>query len=330
MAFRLVPAEGVLSGSLTGRYTLTGTYMQSSDYVAGVSGWAIFGDGSAEFNNGTFRGLVEAAAIMLQGTSGQVLVYSGAPAAGNLIGSISGAAGTDGEGNAFLEGTAAYVAITTGSYQGTYALRLGDQSFPFGTDFAAISWANQTTPGHLPPAIVAETSSAGSAVEMDSGTGTSAATDASVGVLDSLAGPALFPRSSGSLVEIVGTNILLSGSVVPVQPGSTPAALETWHTAALDANWSTSGQTPQYRLLADGNVQVKGGLTHTTGIAATGVAINSGHPLPAGYRPASPVFFKSSDTFRAGILAQVTGVLTAFGDGAVTLADLVGTYWPGS
>jgi hypothetical protein len=33
------------------------TQIQSPDYVAGVSGWAIFQDGSAEFNNMTVRGV---------------------------------------------------------------------------------------------------------------------------------------------------------------------------------------------------------------------------------------------------------------------------------
>lgn len=60
MAFKLVPAELLLSGHLTGAYTLSGDFMQSPDYVPGVSGWSIFGDGSAEFNNldirGTFTG----------------------------------------------------------------------------------------------------------------------------------------------------------------------------------------------------------------------------------------------------------------------------------
>jgi hypothetical protein len=67
MAFKLVPAEQVLGGQFLGKYVLAGTYMQSPDYVPGVSGWAIFGDGSAEFNNGTFRGVVEIADANGQG-----------------------------------------------------------------------------------------------------------------------------------------------------------------------------------------------------------------------------------------------------------------------
>lgn len=55
------------SGSFTGdifaeTLTLSGIDVQikSSNYVAGVSGWALFNDGDAEFNNGTFRGTLYA------------------------------------------------------------------------------------------------------------------------------------------------------------------------------------------------------------------------------------------------------------------------------
>ena len=44
----------ILAGTVLAR-----TAMQSEDYVAGVSGWAIFRDGSAEFNNGTYRGRLD-------------------------------------------------------------------------------------------------------------------------------------------------------------------------------------------------------------------------------------------------------------------------------
>ncbi len=44
------------------------------------------------------------ATIIADGTSGEILVYSGSPAAGNLIGSWSGASGTDGFTNAFAQG----------------------------------------------------------------------------------------------------------------------------------------------------------------------------------------------------------------------------------
>src|SRR5690242_11598887 len=81
--------------------------VKSPNYVTGVSGWTINRDGTAEFNNGVFRGTVTAAAFL--GTdfiinSAGFFVYNGVPAAGNLIASIAAAAGTDGFGNAYGQG----------------------------------------------------------------------------------------------------------------------------------------------------------------------------------------------------------------------------------
>lgn len=64
MAFKIVPADLVTTGKLTGQYTLTGPFFQSPNYVPGASGWAVFPDGSVEFNNGTFRATVSAATII--------------------------------------------------------------------------------------------------------------------------------------------------------------------------------------------------------------------------------------------------------------------------
>lgn len=44
------------SNPILGGETLIRNSIQSEDYVAGISGWAIFRNGSAEFNDGTFRG----------------------------------------------------------------------------------------------------------------------------------------------------------------------------------------------------------------------------------------------------------------------------------
>jgi hypothetical protein len=85
---------------LAGGTILVRPALQSPNYVAGSAGWAIKVDGSAEFNNVTIRGATVA--------GGQALYYNGAPAAGNLIVSISGAAGADTFGNAYVKGIGAY------------------------------------------------------------------------------------------------------------------------------------------------------------------------------------------------------------------------------
>lgn len=83
--------------------TLIRQWIRSPDYVPGVSGWSINKDGSVEFNLGTFRGT-----LILDDALIQLLVYSGTPAAGNLILAISSAAGTDSFGNAYDIGLTIY------------------------------------------------------------------------------------------------------------------------------------------------------------------------------------------------------------------------------
>lgn len=76
--------------------TLIRQWLRSPNYVAGVSGWTINRDGSAEFNNVTIRGNLE--------TEGFVLFYDGTPAVGNLLMALSAAAGTDAFGNNYAKG----------------------------------------------------------------------------------------------------------------------------------------------------------------------------------------------------------------------------------
>lgn len=98
---------------LTGYTALRKPAIESPNYSAGSAGWTINQDGSAEFNNGTFRGTVTASVFegtdYIQNSSG-TFYYSGTPALGNLIASIAPAAGTDGFGNHYVSGFAVYSA----------------------------------------------------------------------------------------------------------------------------------------------------------------------------------------------------------------------------
>lgn len=51
-------AEGFQNPILGGSGALIRVVMHSKNYVAGVSGWAIFSNGNCEFNTGTFRGTI--------------------------------------------------------------------------------------------------------------------------------------------------------------------------------------------------------------------------------------------------------------------------------
>lgn len=81
--------------------------IKSPNFLTGVSGWTINRDGSVEFNNGVFRGTVTASTF--QGTdfiinTAGFFLYSGPPAAGNLVFSVAPAAGADAFGNAYGQG----------------------------------------------------------------------------------------------------------------------------------------------------------------------------------------------------------------------------------
>jgi hypothetical protein len=120
-----------------GQGNLIVTAVQSPNFVAGSVGWQIRKDGSAEFNNGTFRGTVTASTF--QGTNFTInssgeFFYSGAPASGNLVASIATAAGTDSVGNAYLAGLVSYTnnggtfqacALTSGGMQLFWSLSAG-------------------------------------------------------------------------------------------------------------------------------------------------------------------------------------------------------------
>lgn len=80
--------------------------IHSPNYVTGVSGWTIKQDGSAEFNNLTIRGTFLGNNFILN--SSGLFFYSGTPALGNLIASITNAAGVDGVGNIYESGITSY------------------------------------------------------------------------------------------------------------------------------------------------------------------------------------------------------------------------------
>lgn len=76
--------------------------IQSPNFVTGVSGWQIAIDGSAQFNNLTIRGTFLGADFII--SSAGIFLYSGTPAAGNLIMSMSPTATSDSFGNTVRAG----------------------------------------------------------------------------------------------------------------------------------------------------------------------------------------------------------------------------------
>lgn len=80
--------------------------IQSPNYNPGVLGWIIKQNGDAEFNNLTIRGQFNGNDFIIN--SDGIFIYSGTPAAGNLIGSWTAASGTDAFGNAYQAGLTLY------------------------------------------------------------------------------------------------------------------------------------------------------------------------------------------------------------------------------
>jgi hypothetical protein len=124
----LKPENPVVGGTVLRRAAIA-----SPNYVAGVSGWTINQDGSAEFNNLTIRGVF--AGTNFEINSLGAFFYSGTPAAGNLVESITSAAGTDGFTNEFLAGHS--------SYGPGYATSAQAGQVAFYTGSLAVGWTFQ-------------------------------------------------------------------------------------------------------------------------------------------------------------------------------------------
>src|SRR5215475_12324993 len=113
---------GGFNNSIVGEVgNLIRTFIQSPNYVTGVSGWTINKDGSAEFNNLTERGNFVGPDFYLSNGDGTytseagLFIYSSTPAAGNLIFSDCKQSGNDKFSNNFLGGMTTYDNSTLGA-----------------------------------------------------------------------------------------------------------------------------------------------------------------------------------------------------------------------
>lgn len=100
---------------VVGGTTLRIPAIQSPNFsIANQTGWAIFADGSAYFFNVTAAGTITGGTLVVDGPTGGIFIYSGTPAAGNLIGTWTGAAGTDSFGNTYPAGLSVQQGTITG------------------------------------------------------------------------------------------------------------------------------------------------------------------------------------------------------------------------
>lgn len=98
-----MPWQHAIAG---GQGNLVVTSFQSPNFQHLVQGWQVAKDGSAEFNDLTIRGTFFGTDFIIN--SAGAFFYSGTPAHGNLIISITTAAGTDSFGNAYKADVSVY------------------------------------------------------------------------------------------------------------------------------------------------------------------------------------------------------------------------------
>jgi hypothetical protein len=83
--------------------------MSSPNFSIGdATGWAVYKNGNAYFYNITASGTITSTTVIVSGAGEGLFVYSGTPALGTLVASITNSPGTDDEGNAYLGGIVSY------------------------------------------------------------------------------------------------------------------------------------------------------------------------------------------------------------------------------
>lgn len=277
------------NNDLAAGVTLVRPALQSPDYVAGSTGWAIFQDGSAEFNDVMIRGATTA--------NGKALYYNGTPAAGNLLMSISAAAGTDEFGNGYpagLQVSAGAVGnvlldptdgrfVSTGSSGDQIAIGDGQLSF---------NQPSQASSGLIVQNLLRTHGS----LYLAGGSSAVADQEALFGIVTSYGAPVAgqtdtYPRTS--TVAYSGSTQAyhyVSGAVVKTSDGIGNTA-EVWQVPgqtgmpALGTGWAAgpSGgtvQPVQYRRDAEDNLVIVGAVHSTSTTPAATI-----FTLPAGYRP---------------------------------------------
>jgi hypothetical protein len=228
--------------------------------------------------NGT---TIEGSFFVGNGTTHEVMLYNGTPAPGNLLLSVSSDLGIDIYGNTYLDGFATY-----GPNNGSAQIVANATS---GQPFVILSPPSVTHVNELPQ-ISVQAANAGLSNEflqlfLTSGTeGSNGDTTIRLysQTFDGTGIPQMHVEVNNVIVLEVQQSVIQANAVINgVKPGTTTA--EGWNNITLDSGWAAGAQAPQYRMLPDGNVQVRGSATHAGTTAA--VNINNSNPIPSGYWP---------------------------------------------
>ena len=216
-------AAGTITATQIAANTITAAKIAANTITAGqlaantiTAGQLAAGIIYAGIVNGT---TITGAQIVADGSNGQILVYSGTPATGNLIASISGASGTDGFTNPYLAG------ITSQDNASAVVLNLLNGLLSIGTQ-AQINASRA--------AFVASAAPAGGILTLDSGKQTALDTDCEIQIKSTAVSGTGFPQAEilGSLLvdnfisvnSAGGQQLLLTSTSTPGTPISQIAA----------------------------------------------------------------------------------------------------------
>jgi hypothetical protein len=267
--------------------------IQSPNYSAGSAGWTINIDGSAEFNNLTIRGTFAGTDFVMN--SSGLFVYSGTPAANNLIASIAAAAGTDAYGNAYpsgicalnyagatfvqlLNGALAAGGIVSGAADTTNAAGFAYVLGGGGKPFLHIASPLYPSGGYTDPALLLLQPGV-------PGAGLNGSSRPIAILIDDAATSAADLNLSGACIK---TN----------ESGATPYTWQTptYATGFAGGGYSGTNYAPiQYRLDAEDNLVIVGTCHNTASVTNSPTVFT----LPVGYRPAN--------NWRGPVSRQVSG-----------------------
>jgi len=262
IAANTITAAQIASGTITATQIAAGTVVAGIVNGTTITGAQLIGDGSGE----------------------EVMIYTGTPATGNLIASVSSKSGTDGHSNAYEDGIASY-----GPNKGIAQLAANQTS---GVPYVVLYPSGAT---HLaePPQINGTWNGPASeeqeVLNLYSGY-TTDNTNQCWFYLESADYSGTYTAEAGLTIAnnaiwtATSDYLQIQSPMWATNPSTN--GYETWHTITLDAHWITvSGYpSPRYRLLPDGNLQLSG-IAQYTGTATGTVSMNSSNPLPSGWQP---------------------------------------------
>lgn len=294
--------------------------------------------------------ILEATTVIIRGgTDEGIFLYSGTPAAGNLIGSWAASAGTDPYGNNYQAGLGIFSGGTLlGVWDGNaWSIGESGQGQIRAVVASLIPSLQFTTPNpnignsaSISATQVGFGTAAFDEFDLEGPTDTTNTeqwliTVRSASQDGTQRGQVLVRlNQGGTIVNVLsfdfgGAHML--GAVTAVQPGTgtsvTPAVAETWHDLTLNAGFSggvAGTAVPRYQKEGIG-----GGRTRLSG----GVALTANQPqntviatLPAGYRPPNDLFINTANNLSGGATNIESIHITTAGNIELGVSGSTGNY----